>query len=118
MDYANQYQRIIDDFVREKEKLHQSIKEFNQLQQEIDNLNKRASTDLHAQKKLQRVHQIMDSDFQQQRQCLIDKVSALQSNMENLRQMMQQETGITESIPTVKKANLSIAKKNIVRAFV
>ena len=81
-------------------------------------MNKRASSDLQAQKKLQRVQKIMDSDFKQQRQCLIEKVSALQSNMENLRKVMQEETGIKKIAVPVKNTNLAVTKKRTARAFV
>lgn len=118
MQPTDPFKEIIDNFVKEKEKLHKSIKEFNQIQQEIDDLNKRASSDLQAQKKLQRVQKIMDSDFKQQRQCLIEKVSALQSNMENLRKVMQEETGIKKIALPVKNANLAVTKKRMARAFV
>lgn len=118
MQHTDPFKKVIDDFVKEKDKLHKSIREFNQLQQEIDDLKKRASKDIQAQKKLQRVQKIMDSDFQQQRQCLIEKVSALQSNMENLRQMMQEETGIKKITLPTKNTNVAVAKKNMTRAFV
>lgn len=102
------FKGVIDDLTRRKSELHQYIQEFQNLSAEVCDLQRRALTDPGAQQKILRLQATMDKDFFQHRALLMEKVSSVTENMQELVKLLQFDSiknhEVQSSIP-VKMVN-------------
>jgi hypothetical protein len=89
MNDLDAFKGVIDDLTRRKAELHQHIQEFQNLSAEVCDLQRRALTDPGAKQKIIRLQAVMDHDFLQHRALLMEKVSSVTENMQELVKMLQ-----------------------------
>ncbi len=107
MNYLDAFKEVIADLTRRKAELHQHIQEFQNLSAEVCDLQHRSLTDPSARQKIIRLQAVMDNDFFQHRALLMEKVSLLTENMQELVKILQnndtknEETDLSTGVKTV-----------------
>lgn len=103
MDDLKQCEQMVESMKHSQETLRQEVTEFNVLQEEINELQRVAQTDLKAQNTLQQLNKIMQSDqYRQSQEKLLSMTSKLEAQVESLQQEFKvrptpEDTSATEA---------------------
>ncbi|EEX31109.1 MULTISPECIES: hypothetical protein [Vibrio] len=107
MDTFNDIKSVMDDLNSRRSMLAEQMKEFEQLQSEIQVLAEKSAHDPDARRKLEKLNQAFPEGFQNSQQAIMSKVTQLESNFKSLEEgfktMGDSEDQQPESSPKPKK---------------
>jgi predicted nucleic acid-binding Zn-ribbon protein len=86
MDTFNDIKSVMDDLNSRRSMLAEQMKEFEQLQSEIQVLVEKSAHDPEARRKLEKLNQAFPEGLQNYQKAIISKVTQLESNFKSLEE--------------------------------
>ncbi|MDN3610003.1 hypothetical protein ACODM8_01790 [Vibrio ostreicida] len=113
MDTFNEIKSVMDDLNSRRSALAEQMKEFQQLQREIQVLVDQSGHSPEARDKLERLNQAFPNGFQSAQQALMAKVLQVEENFKTLETGLK-EAGSTEDEPK-SEAPIQVKKRALKR---
>lgn len=111
MDTFNDIKSVMDDLNSRRSVLAEQMKEFEQLQSEIQVLVEKSAHDPEARKKLEKLNQAFPEGLQNSQQAIMSKVTQLESNFKSLEEGFKTMGESDEQKPEPPKPKKRVLKK-------